>query len=239
MEAFYTDTLSFEKFSLEHFLSVLLMTLFGLVFIYQGKYRWSKAQKYRYALIFAVLIYFTQLFKTGIRLYLGNFRVIEDLPFHLCNMLPLFMIIGLALKSKKILGVIFFWIMAGTLQANITPTLLDTFPHYESIRYWVIHIGLPILAVYSVVVLNYKITFVDVIRSAFWLNMLAVVIYPLNYFLNSNYMYLNAKPPAGTLYDYLGPWPWYILSLEAMMLILYSLWLLPLYVYYHYSKQHD
>ena len=40
-------------------------------------------------------------------------------------------------------------------------------------------------------------------------------------------MYLNAKPPGATIYSILGPWPWYILSLEGVIFILFSLLLIP------------
>lgn len=188
-------------------------------------------QKWRNAIVFASILYTIQLFKTFIRLYLGNFDITEDLPLQLCNILPLLMIIGLVYRSRLILSVIFFWMLAGTAQANITPTLFNTFPHYEAIRYWAIHVGLPVLAVYSFYVLDYRYTMYDAVRSAFGLNVLAAIIYPINLALGANYLYLNAKPPAGTIYDLLGPWPWYIISLEVLMLILFSVVLLPFLAY--------
>ena len=44
----------------------------------------------------------------------------------------------------------------------------------------------------------------------------ASIIMPLNYVLDSNYLYLRHKPEQATLIDLLGPWPWYILSLALL-----------------------
>lgn len=237
ISSFYTDTISFTNYGMEHFFSVLLVAVFGLWFLRKGKYSWNEKQKWKYPIVFAAILYGIQLFKTFIRLYLGNFDASEDLPLQLCNMLPL--IIGLALyyRSRLVLSVVFFWILAGTIQANITPTLLNTFPHYEAIRYWTIHVGLPVLAIYVYYALDYRFTIIDAVRSALALNILAAVIYPINLAIGSNYLYLNAKPPGTTIYNLLGPWPWYIMNIEFVMLILFSAVLIPFLVYEKIKKR--
>lgn len=231
LSAFYTDTISFSNYSLEHFFSVLVVAIFGVWFLRRGKYVWNEKQKWRNAIIFGAILYAIQLFKTFIRLYLGNFDITEDLPLQLCNILPLLVMIGLHYKSRLLLSVTFFWILAGTAQANITPTLLNTFPHYEAIRYWLIHMGLPILAIYMFYVLGYRFKLKDAVRSALALNVVAAIIYPINHLLSSNYLYLNAKPPGTTIYNLLGPWPWYIMNLEFLMLVLFSAVLIPFAIY--------
>lgn len=228
---FYTDTANFVAYSSEHFWGVFSIVLFGVWFLYSGKYKWSEEERWRNAIVLASVLYSMQLFKTIIRIYLGNFNINTDLPLELCNIIPLLMIIALWRKSRMLLSIIFFWIMAGTLQANITPTLLNVFPHYEWIRYWMIHAGLPIMAIYTFYVLGYRFNFRDIVRSALSMNVIAAFIYIVNIFLDSNYMYLVAKPPPGTIYDLLGPWPWYIVSLEFCLIILFSVVLLPFLLY--------
>ncbi|MDF1696361.1 MAG: TIGR02206 family membrane protein [Saprospiraceae bacterium] len=235
--AFYTDTMTFSNYGLEHFFSVLVVAVFGLWFLRKGKYSWDEKQKWKYVILFAAVLYGIQLFKTFIRLYLGNFDITEDLPLQLCNILPLILMVALYYKSRIVLSVVFFWILAGTAQANITPTLFNTFPHYESIRYWAIHTGLPVIAIYLYYVLGYRFQFKDAVRSALALNILAAIIYPLNLALGSNYLYLNAKPPGTTIYNLLGPWPWYIMNIEFVMLVLFSAVLIPFYIYERVKKR--
>jgi hypothetical integral membrane protein (TIGR02206 family) len=231
LSAFYTDTISFSSYGTEHFWSVSVVAIFGIWFLRRGKYIWNEKQKWQNVIIFATVLYGVQLFKTFIRMYLGNFDITEDLPLQLCNILPLLLMFGLYYKSRILLSVTFFWILAGTAQANITPTLQNTFPHYEAIRYWAIHMGLPVIAIYLYYALGYRFTLKDAVRSALALNILAAVIYPVNILLGSNYLYLNSKPPGTTIYNLLGPWPWYILNIEFLMLVLFSAVLVPFYIY--------
>ncbi|MEE9439312.1 MAG: TIGR02206 family membrane protein [Saprospiraceae bacterium] len=223
MESFYTDTNNFVPYNLEHFICVFVILILGWFFLYFGKYKWNKKKRWKYPILLSCAVYFTQLFKVFFRMYLGNFDHTVDLPLHLCNMLPLFMIIALFLKSRLLLSIIFFWILAGTVQSNITPDLKNVLPHYEAIRYWVVHMWLPILAVYTTYVLGFRYTYKDALRSAICLNVIAAIVYPINLLLGSNYLYLMAKPNADTIYNYLGPWPWYIISLELVMFVLFTL----------------
>ena len=191
--AFYTDTENFVAYGSEHLISVIVVMTFGIWFLRKGKYSWNEDQKWRYAIVFAAILYGIQLFKTFARVYLGNFDITEDLPLQLCNMLPLFVTIGLYLRSRLLLSVTFFWILAGTAQANITPTLQNTLPHYEAIRYWTIHMGLPIIAIYTYYALGFRFRFKDAVRSALALNLLAAIIYPLNHAFGSNYLYFECQ----------------------------------------------
>ena len=61
-------------------------------------------------------------------------------------------------------------------------------------------------------------------------NLFAVCIGAFDYFFNTDYMYLRAKPINASLLDVLGPWPWYILSLEAMALLSYLVYYSPFFI---------
>jgi uncharacterized membrane protein YwaF len=49
----------------------------------------------------------------------------------------------------------------------------------------------------------------------------------LNPLLDSNYGYFNGKPSDGTVLDYLGPWPWYVLAEVVIVLVGWALVTLP------------
>ncbi|HPK09978.1 MAG TPA: TIGR02206 family membrane protein [Saprospiraceae bacterium] len=221
--SFYRDDLDFKNYGIEHLVAVVYCVLFCAIVLYLAKYKWTEKQSQRFIIFVAAFVLFTQLFKVFIRMILGNFHVTEDLPLHLCNLMPFFMLYVVYTKNRFWWSIFFFWIMAGTLQSLFTPTLTEYMPHYEAIRYWIVHSGLPLLAIYGYYIYGWQPTMKDALISGIALNILALIMYPINLLLGSNYVYLNGKPPGTTLYSYLGPWPYYIISLEFVWIIMFSL----------------
>lgn len=218
---------TFVRYSTEHWFSLAIWWIIGLTMMYLGRNQWNESQQRKYILFFALFVAVSQIFKPFARLYLGTFDVTIDLPLELCNIMALTMPFVMWYKWRFGWSILFFWICAGTAQAMITPTHVAAFPNYEAIRYWAVHVGLPIMAIYGAVVYGWRVSWKDALFSAIGMNLMAIVVYVANLIFGSNYMYLNAKPPGTTLYSVLGPWPWYIISLEAVIIILFSLLLIP------------
>ena len=58
----------------------------------------------------------------------GLFRLIELLPFHLCDMAILLAVVALLWRVRWVYEVLYFWALAGTLLAIFTPDVLWAFP---------------------------------------------------------------------------------------------------------------
>ena len=228
-DTFFTYTGQFTNYSWEHGICFMLTIIFISYVLYAGKNVWSDEKKRQYITWICAFGAMTQLFKVIVKHQTGIFDHTNDVPLHLCNLMTLVMPFIMWYKSRILWAITFFWIMAGCAQSIITPTLTETLPHYEAIRYWAVHGVIILGALYGWYVYGYQLTWKDAVASVFSLNALAAVIYPINLFLGSNYMYLNAKPPGKTFYDLLGPWPAYILSLEFALLIFFSIILIPFY----------
>jgi uncharacterized membrane protein YwaF len=54
-----------------------------------------------------------------------------------------------------------------------------------------------------------------------------IVIHFINLAIGSNYLFTVGKPPTESLLDLLGPWPLYLLSMEAIGFALFFLLYLP------------
>jgi uncharacterized membrane protein YwaF len=59
------------------------------------------------------------------------------------------------------------------------------------------------------------------------LNIFAAIAGTFDLFFKTNYMYLRAKPRNPSLFDFLGPWPWYLAASEGIALGLFVLLYLP------------
>lgn len=221
-QSFYVDRHTDVSHTFEHYFSVFVYFMIGFWLLYKGKNSWSKEQGRKYIMFLCLFIFGLQVFKTCIRLYLGNFNIATDIPLQVCNLMPLAMFFVFYLNSRALFGIFFFWIMCGTLQSNFTPTLWDHFPHYESIRYWATHALLPFIAVFGLVAMKWTLNYKDVIIS--WLSMTAgaYIMYHINNFLGANYWFVNNKPKAATMYDLLGPWPDYMFQLFPIAWVLFT-----------------
>lgn len=147
------------------------------------------------------------------------------LPFELCSALYFIGAFALIAHNAIAYELLFFWAFAGTVHALITPTPLEGWPSVEYVRYFVSH-GLLILAAsYAVLALDRAMTWMSLLRAAIALQLWEGLVALVDWGLDQNFMYLRRPPPSPTLIDALGPWPIYLLSLEAVAIASFAVWL--------------
>ncbi|HUR12740.1 MAG TPA: TIGR02206 family membrane protein [Flavitalea sp.] len=151
----------------------------------------------------------------------------EHLPLQLCHMGNLFILPVMMNRDKRWFRILYFWVMAGTLQAIVTPDIQAEFPHYWFFRYWIVHGGPVICIMYACLVYRLRPTWKSLLQSFAALNLFAVVIGIINVMAHTNYLYLCQKPAVASLMDWLGEWPWYLAGLEVIGFILFVLVYLP------------
>ena len=154
----------------------------------------------------------------------------RDLPLDVCNLAALLSPIAAAHPQLWLHEIFYFLVMAGTLQANLTPDLRVDFPHRDFVKYWIVHGGLVVFVVHATVALELHPRPAG-IASAF-LAALAymALVFPLNRALGANYAYLVEKPAQPTVLDLMGPWPWYVLGALGLGLALFVLCGLPVWI---------
>ncbi len=157
----------------------------------------------------------------------GEFSLQEELPLHICRVMALTIPFAMYYKSRKWMGVFYFMILAGTLQANFTPDITYGFPHHSYITYWFLHSLLVVVPIYSIFVYGFRFNIKDLWRAFFVTNIYMIVITVYNLLTNSNYMYTLEKPPVKTILDLFGPWPWYLVVTEFIAVFLFFLLLVP------------
>src|SRR4029079_10024583 len=119
------------------------------------------------------------------------------------------------------------WVLGGTLQALITPELDRGYPAFEFFRYFIQHGALVTAVLYCILVMQIKISWRDLWNGVIYFQVYLVGIHIFNMILHSNYSYTMAKPGSDTILNFLGDWPWYIVSGEVLMIFIFILLLSP------------
>ncbi len=153
--------------------------------------------------------------------------ILEALPLHLCDTLFLTGAWMLWTRARLAFELTWFWAMGGTLHGLATPDLDVGFPDWRYCLFFATH-ALPILAaLWGVFVFRLRPERASIGRAFLGLNVLAAMAALANWALGTNFLYLAGKPAGASLLDYLGPWPWYLLVVEALALVSFTIWYLP------------
>jgi hypothetical integral membrane protein (TIGR02206 family) len=159
---------------------------------------------------------------------IGEWTIQTHLPFHLCAVLVWTSLIMLLTKNYKIFEFAYFLGIAGASQAVLTPEAgIYGFPHYRVIQTLTAHGSIFTAAIFMTVVEGYRPYWSSFKRVFIWTNIYMIIVTGINVLIGSNYLYTLHKPNTASLMDFLGPWPWYLLSLELVALTLCFLLYIP------------
>ncbi|WP_252503349.1 TIGR02206 family membrane protein [Sporosarcina sp. Marseille-Q4943] len=218
----------FVMFSFVH-LSVLLMVAIIIVLLYwqrkrlqvnSSKLKWVE-RIFALSLLAMDILYHIWLIVTD------RWALDDSLPLELCSISLFVSIVLLLTGNRHLTDFVIFAGIGGALQALGTPVLDMDFPHFRFFHFFYTHVGIILTGFYFVWVKGYKPTFKGVLKTMVVINALLPIILAVNWLVEGNYMFLRMKPYNGSLLDFLGPYPWYILSLEAVAFIIFTvIWLL-------------
>ncbi len=229
MSAILLQTTGFDFFGPQHLSALIVLIVLSIWLPKYARDRLRPQNQVWIARGLAIIISLGILSAAIFRLLTNQFDWREDLPLDLCNLLALFLPVLFWKPHPRLVELLYFLILGGTGQGVITPNCPEGFPHILFLSYWIVHCGLVLHIIYVVVVWRIYPRFVVVLRSLVAMNMYAVVMFVLNYFMESNYFYVMAKPDTPSLLDFMGPWPWYILTAQPVALVIFFLLWLPFF----------
>jgi hypothetical integral membrane protein (TIGR02206 family) len=229
MESFYALRAGspFSPFSISH-LSMIL--LFGFLVVMMFSYRKSLQQENRKRIIRYILIGLLVLSELSLTIWYnatGVWNPYDTLPFQLCSISLILCIFMLIMNSYKVFEVTFFFGLAGASQALLTPELFYDFPHYRYFHFFFAHIAIMLSCLYMVWIEKFYPTFKSIWKAILVLNIIAFFVFFVNKWTGGNYMFLARKPLTPSLLDYLGPYPYYIFTLEAVAVFIFIFLYLP------------
>ena len=221
----------FQLFSSAHLLTLavfLLMTI--MIFLFRKPLRNPRANRIARFGLFSVLV----ISEISLQVWLwwsGHWSYQYSLPLHLSSISLILSAILLLTRKYGLFEFTYFVGVGSALQAMITPDIsLYTFPHYRYVHFFISHGGTVIANLFMVFVAGYRPTGKSIWKAFLWLNVYTLFVFIINFLIEGNYMYISEKPVNPSLIDYLGPWPWYILSLEIIALITFVILYLPFWL---------
>lgn len=180
------------------------------------------------ALGLATVLLLDRLFALGWALHVGKIaRWPDALPMHLCDWATFLVIYALAASGQRAYELAYFWGLAGTLQAVLTPDTHEVFPNPFFISFFIGHCGIIIAVLFLTWGLGRRPGPGSWWRAWVWSQVYLVSAGLVNWLAGTNFGYLAAKPKNASLLDFFAPWPWYLLQLELMAVVLLGVLYLP------------
>jgi len=173
--------------------------------------------------LFAALLFLSSAMYYGYFAVHGQLTFPAHLPLELCDFSLWLVIISMLTLKPAVFDLAYYWALAGATQSLLTPNLPRNASTYLTVQFFLDH-GLIVAGVlYLVWSRQLRPRPGSVARSMIALNILAAVIGTFDAIYKTDYMFLRAKPVTVSLLTFLGPWPWYIASEEAVGVTLFLL----------------
>ena len=211
-----------EVFSGEWIRNTVLTTLFIVTYLFFGKFL-SNKNKLIFAKAISVILIFITITGHTRNIINGYWNPVDNIPLHLCsisNFIACFILfVPKISKESKFFEFLYYAGIIGAFQAFFTPQI-NNFDgsNYEYIEWYLSHIGIMLLPIYMLKNLGFRLTKFSWLRVVVYLNILLIIVMPINYFIGSNYMYVNGKPEVNNPLI-IGEWPIYIFFWEIIIII--------------------
>ncbi len=158
----------------------------------------------------------------------GQWTIQTMLPLHLCSIMVWLSAYMLAFENYALYEFVYFMGIGAALQALLTPDAgRYGFPHFRFFQTIVSHGAIITAAVYMTVIEGFRPYGKSLLRLVIGLNIYMAFVMVVNSLIGSNYLFIARKPDTASLIDVLGPWPWYILSIEAIGVVICLILYLP------------
>ena len=190
-----------------------------LVCLFLGKFLKSN-HKLKFAKLIALVLIITTITGHSRNILNGYWNLSDNLPLQLCGISNLIACFILFIPKNKTLFEFFYYAgIIGAIQAFLTPQI-NNFDgtNFEYISYHSSHAGIILIPIFLHLNLNHAITKFSWFRVWIYLNIIIAFIIPLNFQIDSNYMYL-ASPPNVDNPLLIGEWPYYIFFWEIIMIL--------------------
>jgi hypothetical integral membrane protein (TIGR02206 family) len=218
---------AFKLFGTAHLLALALIVAICLLIVgLRHQFTPSARRCTRWGLL--AIIYLSEISWHIWKLAIGEWSIQVMLPLWLCSLTVWSMPLLLVFRNRFYYEWVYFMGLIGASQALLTPDLMNYgFPHFRFIEFLTVHGAIIIAVIYMTVVEKFRPTWHSLVRTILVTDLYWFLCWLVNNQIGSNYLYTQGKLPTPSLLDYLGPWPWYLLSMQGIGIILCILLYLP------------
>ena len=199
-------------------------TLFSLIFIsvplILARFL-NRTQKIQVTYLIGVIMILDFITENGGYIMSGTWDVQYNLPIQLCGISSLICCVLPFIKKKdKLFQFVYYTGVIGGIMAILTPQMnyFDGSLRYY-LNYYVSHSLIIVLPIFMFLHLDLKLPKFSWFKIWIHLNILMAIIMPINFLLDSNYMYVNAAPEVSNPLV-IGEWPYYLLIWEPLVMII-------------------
>jgi hypothetical integral membrane protein (TIGR02206 family) len=215
---------TFSPYGLTHWVILAVTVLGGVLLVRFGRRHRDTPTADIFTRIFAIIQLIVTLGFMALWLAPPFFDLRHSLPLNLSDLLRLVTAYALWTRRPWAFALTYYWGLTLNPQAILTPDLtLDIAPALEFASYWLQHVLVMWAAVYLAWGLgvhptwrSYRLTLAVTVG---W----AAIVFGINRAIGANYGYLNGKPGGASLLDLLGPWPWYLAVVLALLAAFWAL----------------
>ncbi len=214
---------AFTLFGVAHFLTLAVVLCVSLIVCYVARLN----RAHRLVFPFALFLIVHEMFKIWFSIGVDGRPWQQSLPLDLCRLNAFLCAYLLIHRSYRVFEVSYFWAMAGSVSALMTPNIQVGFPDVRYLSFITGHASGVLAVLYAI----FGFGFLPRLRSL-GIALLVTAVYSVavgavNYLLDTNYLFLRAKPEAASVLDLLGPWPQYLLGLAVIAVLGSGLCYLP------------
>jgi len=154
-------------------------------------------------------------------------NLVLDLPLHFCHISLIFAIYLLIKPNAYLYEITYFWGLVGAFQAMLAPDMTD-FDNYLTVFLFNAHHAMIILVcIWLAVIDGYRCRKGAIKRMMILTNIVIWPVWLIDWLVGANYMYLMERPPTESPLVF-GEWPWYIINIELVGLLLSVFMYLPM-----------
>ena len=151
----------------------------------------------------------------------------RDLPLNICNFSLIIAVVSLITRNKYCFEFSYFLGATAALQSLLTPGFTYIYNLSDYIMFFFQHALIIILALWNVFVDGMITSKYAILRTMVFLNLMIFPVGIINWLTDSNYMYISQKPHVDSPFI-IGEWPWYILSLEVVAILMMLIAAIPM-----------